>query len=92
MHVVGKGSWKILSKFFVIHAGAFSWKALFWKELSNFRIFQPPFLTTRQRVTVFCCYLCLWWLFGHLSNDYELSAIKIRAEIYFRVKIQFRHF
>ena len=92
MYVVGKGSWKILSKSFVIHAGAFSWKGLFWKELSNFRIFQPPLPTTRQRVTVFCCYLCLWWLFGHLSNDYELSAIKIRAEIYFRVKIQFRHF
>ena len=35
-------------------------------------------------------YIYVYWLiFGHLSNDYELSAIKIRAEIYFRVKNSF---
>ena len=74
----------------------FIWKIAWFTLARTFQLHQFSNCTFQlhinQTVTVYCCYLCLWWLFGHLSNDYELSAIKIRAEIYFRVKIQFRHF
>ena len=55
------------------------------KRLTGWRTKKDSY--TVRRIVV---YIYVYWLiFGHLSNDYELSAIKIRAEIYFRVKNSF---
>ncbi len=58
------------------------------KRLMGWRTKINSYTVNTRRIVVVYIYV-YWLIFGHLSNDYELSAIKIRAEIYFRVKKSF---
>ena len=59
------------------------------KRLMGWRTKINSYTVNTRRIVVVVYIYVYWLIFGHLSNDYELSAIKIRAEIYFRVKKSF---